>query len=62
VAAWFLIFSIPIFVTTRDTPRASTGSIIVGPFQELWRTAKEIGRFREAAKFLAARLIYNDAS
>jgi UMF1 family MFS transporter len=60
VAAWLVAFSIPVFLWVRDPRRPIAGQGAPNPFQELWRTFHEVRRFREAAKFLLARLIYND--
>lgn len=60
VAGWFAVFSVPIFLAVPPEP-AARGP--VGPraaFAELAATFREIRRFRETAKFLLARLIYND--
>lgn len=60
VAGWFLLFSIPFFVLVRERRRHVERVGALGPFRELLRTFHEVRRFREAAKFLLARLIYND--
>lgn len=59
VAAWFLLFSIPMFLFVRDTK--PTGAVDVpGAFRELGQTFRNLGQHGEVAKFLLARLIYND--
>lgn len=59
VAAWFLLFSIPMFLFVRDTQ--PTGKVDVrGAFRELGQTFRNLGEFGEVGKFLLARLIYND--
>jgi UMF1 family MFS transporter len=59
VAAWFLLFSIPMFLFVRDTQ--PTGKVdFTGAFRELGQTFRNLGEFREVAKFLLARLVYND--
>ncbi len=60
VAVWFLVFSIPFFWFVREERRPKVQGAAPGAFQELARTFRELRRFREAAKFLLARLIYND--
>lgn len=60
VAVWFLVFSIPMFVFVRDTEPTRPGMRVGEAIQELRRTFREIGRYRELAKFLLARLVYND--
>ncbi len=60
VAGWFLVFSIPMFVLVRDPEPTRSGLKVGAAFRELRRTFGEIGHYRELAKFLLARLIYND--
>jgi len=60
VAGWFLIFSIPMFLFVKDREPTSPGSTIGEAIAELRQTVRDIGRYRELAKFLLARLIYND--
>jgi UMF1 family MFS transporter len=60
VAGWFLIFSLPIFfmVPERRVPAARHG--VGAAFRELADTLRAVRRYREIARFLLARLIYND--
>ncbi len=59
VAAWFLLFSIPMFLFVRDAqPKGKVD--IGGAFRELGRTFRNLGEYGEVGKFLLARLIYND--
>jgi len=59
VAAWFLLFSVPMFVFVKD--RQPAGRVdVAGAFRELGRTFRNLGEYGEVAKFLLARLIYND--
>jgi UMF1 family MFS transporter len=60
VAAWFLVFSLPVFLIIREARRQARKTSTVETFRELGRTFREVRRFREAAKFLLARLVYND--
>lgn len=60
VAGWFLVFSLPVFLVVRDARRPASKVSATDAFRELARTFRELRRFREAAKFLLARLIYND--
>ena len=60
VAGWFLVFALPLF---RNVPEHRTGPILFAPvaaFRELAGTFRELRRYREAFKFLLARLVYND--
>ncbi len=61
VAAWFALFSLPLFIWMRDRhPAVRRDCDLMSGFADLAATLREIGRYREAAKFLAARLVYND--
>ncbi len=60
VAAWFLLFSIPMFFFVKDEGVPQEEVRIRGAFRELGQTLKELRKFRETVKFLIARLFYND--
>ncbi|HEU5208202.1 MAG TPA: MFS transporter [Longimicrobiales bacterium] len=63
VAAWFLVFSLPMFFLVRErAPRreASMGTYVREGFGRIRRTIGHLGTFREPAKLLLARMIYND--
>lgn len=60
VAVWFLVFSIPVFLVIGEARRQAGRTSAAEAFRELARTFREVRRFREAVKFLLARLIYND--
>jgi UMF1 family MFS transporter len=60
VAVWFAVFAIPLFLFV---PERRTGGVRVdvrAALQELGRTVRVIGRYREIVKFLVARLVFND--
>ena len=63
VAVWFFLFSLPMLLWV-ETPAArrheDTVAGIRGAFIELKRTFRNIGRYRQIIRFLAARLVYND--
>jgi UMF1 family MFS transporter len=63
VAGWFFVFSLPMLLWV-DSPAArrheDTVAGIRGAFIELKRTFRNIGRYRQIVRFLAARLVYND--
>ncbi len=61
VAAWFVVFSIPFFLFVREAPVARTGNLIASSYKQLVDTIREIRRHRQTARFLLARLVYNDA-
>jgi UMF1 family MFS transporter len=60
VAGWFLVFSIPMFIWVKDDDGPVDGGGVGEALQALKGTFKELGRYREMAKFLIARLVYND--
>jgi UMF1 family MFS transporter len=60
VALWFAVFSVPIFLWTREAAGRATGAVARRAFGELGRTFHEIGRHRQIVRLLAARLVYND--
>ncbi|MHB1167734.1 MAG: MFS transporter [Longimicrobiales bacterium] len=63
VAAWFLFFSLPMFLFVRErAPRrqAPIGEYAREGFRRLGRTIRHLGTFREPAKLILARMIYND--
>ncbi|MFO7894037.1 MAG: MFS transporter [Longimicrobiales bacterium] len=63
VAAWYALFSIPIFlwVTERAERRsASPREYAIIGFRRVGETFRHLRAFSEAAKLLLARLIYND--
>jgi MFS transporter, UMF1 family len=60
VGGWYLVFSLPLFL---NVPERQTGAAALGiraAFAELRETFRAVGRYREVAKFLIARLVYND--
>ncbi len=62
VAAWFLIFGIPLFLFTPDvekTDKTSREAIVQG-IKELWNTLKEIKKYRSVFLFIIAHLFYID--
>jgi len=60
VAAWFLVFSVPMFLWVRDEGPAGGTVSVRAAVTELRRTFRALGRFRDMARFLLARLVYND--
>ncbi|MEE8146192.1 MAG: MFS transporter, partial [Longimicrobiales bacterium] len=60
VAGWFLVFSMPMFLFVREE-RPPGGRIdLRGALREMRGTLRRVRRFREASRFLLARVIYND--
>ncbi len=62
VGVWFAVFSLPLFLwVPEDKSRVSrSGRVIAATFAQLKRTFLEIRKHRQTARFLVARLIYND--
>jgi UMF1 family MFS transporter len=62
VAAWFLIFSLPLFlfVHEKKSSKSFQPAVVGGSLKQLMDTFREVRKHKEAVKFLLARLIYND--
>lgn len=62
VAAWFLVFALPMFAWVRQRTVATTtgGNPLRTGFARLYGTLKHARTYKEAGKLLAARMIYND--
>jgi UMF1 family MFS transporter len=61
VAAWFVLFSLPLFLLTPDQPRRTPVSrALRAGLGTLARTLRELPRHRALATFLLANMIYSD--
>lgn len=62
VAAWYAIFSVPIFLWVKEDSSAVSkpGQILRETSSQLVRTFTEIREYRQVVRFLFARLLYND--
>ena len=64
VAAWWVLFSIPLFRRIKEPPasvrESDTGSVVAVAFRRLIHTFGELRRYRQAFMLLLAFLIYND--
>ena len=60
VAAWFALFSLPLFLFVPDRPTTNAHLDVRGAIRGLGATLREIARYREIVKFLIARLVFND--
>ncbi len=62
VGIWFLIFSVPVFLWVHDSPvqRSTGANAFRGAFSQLARSFREIRRYKHAARFLLARMLFND--
>jgi len=62
VAVWFAVFAIPLFLFTPDNPTngLSWGEAVSGGLQSLKDTLRRVRDYRDIARFLIARIVYND--
>ena len=61
VAGWFLAFSLPLLLLAPRRPHAPAARHGIGDaYRALSRTLREVRKYREIVKLLAARLVYND--
>jgi UMF1 family MFS transporter len=60
VAGWFAVFSIPMFLFVKDEEPTRKGVGMGEAIAELRSTFREVRRYKETAKFLLARLVFND--
>jgi len=64
VATWFAVFSVPFFLWVKEPQSARTSaaswSVAVDAFRKLADTIGHIRRYRQIARLLVARLLYND--
>ena len=61
VAGWFLAFSLPLlWLAPRQPSGGTAGNGIVKAYRALVGTLRELRKYREIVKLLAARLVYND--
>lgn len=63
VAVWFAVFSVPIFLwVSEDRSRSISygGNVLKSSMAQLASTFREIRRYRQIVRLLAAHLVYND--
>ena len=62
VAAWFAVFSLPLFLWVGERParRGATGAPLADSVRQLARTLREIRRYPDIFRLLLARLFYAD--
>lgn len=58
VAAWYLLFSVPVLIWLREPPPAAPGTGL--SIARLRTAARRLTRYRQAVRLLIARLVYND--
>lgn len=59
-AAWFLLFSLPLFFNVPEKRIHGAGISFRAALGELAQTFRDIRRYGEIAKFLVARVVFND--
>jgi UMF1 family MFS transporter len=59
-AVWLAVFALPLFFTLKEEQRPGARLDVLGAFRELGATFHAVRRYRDAALFLLARLIFND--
>jgi len=62
VAVWYLLFSIPLFVFTPDTPRTglSFRKAIGRGFRQIKESISHVRKYKDIVRFLIARMIFID--
>ncbi len=62
VAVWFVVFAWPLFAYTRDRPSSRIGAraAVTQGISSLATTLRNVRSYGAAARFLLARMIYND--
>ncbi|MFK7991528.1 MAG: MFS transporter [Sandaracinaceae bacterium] len=61
VAAWFLVFAVPMFVFVREERQPWPGlGVLRETATQLRETFRSLGQLRQVARLLLARLVYND--
>jgi UMF1 family MFS transporter len=60
VAGWFLVFSIPMFLWVKDEGEERSSGSVAQALGVLRQTFRDLRRYKEIAKLLMARLLYND--
>lgn len=63
VAAWFGVFSLPLFLLIKEdrSQISAPGRVLKDSWLQLKNTFFEVRKFRQIIRFLVARLVYNDA-
>jgi UMF1 family MFS transporter len=60
VAAWFLLFALPLFLVVPEMRLAPAKLSVKETFRELAQTVRDLRKYSEIVKFLIARVIFND--
>ena len=61
-AIWFVVFALPLFLFTPDSPASgrSIPQAISQGLRQLWATILKIGNYKNLVVFLISRMIYNE--
>lgn len=61
-ALWLAVFSLPLFLSLREERRSAAppGVGITSAFRDLAATLRNVRSYRDAARFIIARLLFND--
>jgi UMF1 family MFS transporter len=61
-AIWLLVFGIPLFLFTPDgkPTESSVKQVVVQGLSEVWATVKAVSHYSNVARYLIARMIFND--
>jgi UMF1 family MFS transporter len=61
-AIWFIVFAIPLFLFTPDSPgtNRSIPQAVRQGLGQLWGTIRKIGHYRNLVTFLVSRMSYNE--
>ena len=62
VAAWYVVFTLPLIFWVRETQRRAplSSRMLLSSFHHLAVAIRDVRRYREISKLLLARLLYND--
>lgn len=62
VAVWYLVFSLPLFLKTPDTPRTGIGikKAVKNGWRQLKNSIQHIRKYKDIMRFLIARMIFID--
>lgn len=60
VALWYLVFCLPFFLFVPEQRRGPVRFDAAASLREVLHSLRTVGRYREVAKFLVARLVFND--
>lgn len=61
-AVWLLVFTLPVLLFTPDGQRSTMSwrRAALAGVTEVWQTVRHLGRYRNVARYLLARMFFND--